>query len=70
MFAMILMLSVFAIAGYLLFTGIFDLFVPRDGNTEKTYLDRSVHHYYYDNREQHVHFSDRDGFSPDSEEIP
>mgnify|MGYP003639379967 CR=1 FL=1 len=38
--------------GYFIFTSIFNLFFPPDKNdfTPPTYIDKSIHHYYHDNR--------------------
>ena len=45
-------LIVCGLAGYYLFTGIFNLFFPPDKYDSKssTYIDKSVHHHYHDNR--------------------
>lgn len=48
---MLAILIAFGLAGWYLFTGIFDaIFKHDDQCTKNTYIDRSIHHHYHDNR--------------------
>ena len=54
--------------GYFLFTGVFDLFFPKDSNDSYSgpskIIDNSVHHHYHDNRTLYV---DGDKILPNSD---